>query len=455
MKTPTTYQREIATAVTSDVLQQQGSVFTVEMPLGAGVNELASQLEMLVMSVNVNAGGALLRVVPGGQPDVKQRLVSHLRAGSLKGLWSDESACVRLGRAQALYAAPEDLAGVGGHFELIQAVDAHLLRPAEAARLQEIANASGATVVLYGRPWNGETPFERTKLANKEAAVADGVRRHFRVSLDRAEAELPGYAERVEVERERLGVAHPEFETAYALRPVSPGAPAFPRERLRVLFGIGGPRRLAVADRLTASIVVTWAAEETDSPATAVVTVASRTAGGLRVLDHKWVEAADAPSLVARIKRFVEKTWPCESLLVRTRTQDDGRMRDLLEHSLKPGCLQWLPDSARQRERESSAVAAAALTGRLAFYAPDGRRSTGRCAGRWTGRCCASVRGAGSVSRWRDRTKGSWKGPRCLPVRTRSRWENSRWRSPWLSLPDACCLDGRSRERMDSRYEAE
>ena len=92
MKTPTTYQREIATAVTSDVLQQQGSVFTVEMPLGAGVNELASQLEMLVMSVNLNAGGALLRVVQGGQPDARQRLVSHLRAGSLKGLWSDESA---------------------------------------------------------------------------------------------------------------------------------------------------------------------------------------------------------------------------------------------------------------------------------------------------------------------------------------------------------------------------
>ena len=368
MQTPTAYQREIATAVTSDLLQQQGSVFTVEMPLGAGVNELASQLEMLVMSVNVNAGGALLRVVPCGQPDVKKRLVSHLRAGSLKGLWSDENACVRLGRAQVLYAAPEDLTGVNGRFELIQAVDAHLLRPAEAARLREMANASGATVVLYGRPWNGETPFERVKLANKEAAAVEGVRRHFRVSLDSVETELPGYAARVEAERERLGVAHPEFETAYALRPVSPGVPAFPRERLRVLFGAGGPRRLAVADRLMASIVVTRAAQEIDSPATAVATVASRTAGGLRVLDHKWVEATDALSLVAGIKRFVEKTWPCESVLVRTRTQDDGRMKSLLEQ----GGVRWLPDTAQQRERESSAVVAAALTGRLALYAPDG-----------------------------------------------------------------------------------
>ena len=376
MQTPTTYQREIATAVTSDVLQQQGSVFTVEMPLGAGVNELASQLEMLVMSVNVNTGGALLRVVPGGQPDVKRRLISHLREGSLRGLWSDESTCVRLGRAQVRYAAPEDLARVSGHFELIQVVDAHLLRPAETVRLQEMANASGVTLVLYGRPWNGETPFESIKVANKEAAAAGGDRRHFRVPLERVEAELPGYAARVEAERERLGGMHPEVETAYALRPVSGGAAAFPRERLRVLFGEGGPRRLAVADRLIASVVVTRMPEPDaphDTPATAVVTIASRTAGGLRVLDHKWMEAVDAETLAAGVKRFVEKTWPCQSALVRTRApRDGGQMKSLLERSLKPDCVHWVPETARQSERESSALIAATLTGRLALYAPDG-----------------------------------------------------------------------------------
>ena len=373
MQTPTTYQREIATAVTSDLLQQRGSVFTVEMPLGAGVNELASQLEMLVMSVNVNAGGAVLRVVPGGQPDVKGRLVSHLRAGALKGLWSDESECVRLGRAQVVYAAPEDLAGIRGCFELVQVIDAHLLDPAEMVRLQEITTASAATAVFYGRPWNGATPFERIKLANKEAAAAGGDRRHFRVPLGRVEAELPGYAARVEAERERLGSTHPEFETAYALRPVSAGTAAFPREQLRALFGAGRPRSLAVADRLLASIVVTQAAGAIDSPAAAVVTVASRTAGGLRVLDHKWVAAADEQTLVAGIKRFVEKTWPCESVLMRACTsRDDGQVKDMLEHNLKPSNVRWAPDSARQRERESSALVSVALTGRLTFYAMDG-----------------------------------------------------------------------------------
>ena len=376
MKTPTTYQREIATAVASDLFRQGGSVFMVEMPLGSGVAELASQLEMLVMSVNVNAGGSLLRVVPGGQPDVKDRLVSHLRTGSLRGLWSDERSCVRLGRAQVRYAAPEDLAGIEGDFELVQAVDAHLFSPAEVERLEEVAGASDATLVLYGRPWNGETAFERVKFANKEAAAAGAPRRHFRVPLESAEAELPGYAERVEVERERLGPAHPEFETAYALRPVSPNAPAFPRERLRALFGAGGPRRLGVADRLTASVVVTRLPEEGvlhDAWATAVVAVASRAGDGLRVLDHKWVEAPDVETLVAGIKRFVEKTWPCERVLVRARAPwGDGAVKRLLKSSLRPGYVRWPPDTARQREHESSAAVATVLTGRLEFYAPDG-----------------------------------------------------------------------------------
>ena len=212
MKTPTGYQREIATAVATDLLQQRGTAFTVEMPLGSGVNELASQLEMLVMSVNVNAGGTVLRVVPGGRSDVKGRLVDHLRAGPLNGLWADDRACVRLGRARARYAAPEELARIDERFELVQAVDAHLLDDVEMARLREMADASGATLVLYGRPRDGETAFERMKLANGEAAGAGAPRRHFRVSPERVEAELPGYAERVEAERARLGATHPYFE---------------------------------------------------------------------------------------------------------------------------------------------------------------------------------------------------------------------------------------------------
>ena len=375
MKTPTAYQREIAAAVAGDLLRGRGSVFTVEAPLGAGVRELASQLEMLTLSVNAQAGGSLLRVVHADTPTVKERLAASLREGAPRGLWSVGEADARLGRARAVYAAPEQLAGLEGRFEMAQALDAHRLSAEAVERLQAIAD-SGATVVLYGRPRDGTTPFERIKLANREAEASAG-RRHFRVSLERAQAELPGYAAQVAEAREELGEAHPEFETDYALRPVPVGAPAFPASRLRELIASGGPRRLAVAGELTASVVITRLPDDgggalRSATATAVVTVASRRGRELRVLDHKWAEAADAPSLARCVARFTRKTWPCERVIVRSMAERSEDARQALDDALGARLARWAPNAAGRREREASALIAAALTGRLGLYATDG-----------------------------------------------------------------------------------
>ena len=375
MKTPTGYQREIAAAVAADMLNGRGSVFTAEAPLGAGVRELASQLEMLALSVNAQAGGSLLRVVSGGEFGVKERLVESLRGGALRGLWSDEGASARLGRASIRYAEPGQLEGLAGRFELAQALDAHLLNADAVARLQAMA-AAGATVVLYGRPRDGATPFERLKVANRESEAAAG-RRHFRVPLERAEVELPGYAARVAAAREELGEAHPEFEMNYALRPAAAGAPAFPPARLRDLLEGGGPRRMAVAGELVASVVITRLPESgggalRSASATAVVTAASRSGRELRVLDHKWAEAADAPALARCIGRFLTKTWPCERALIRARADDSGAARQALDDALGTRRARWAPNAPERRERESSALIAAALTGRMSVYAMDG-----------------------------------------------------------------------------------
>ena len=58
-------------------------------------------------------------------------------------------------------------------------------------------------------PWSGATPFEQFKVVNKQAQTLDGHVRHFRVTLERAEDELPGYAERVASARASLGEGHP------------------------------------------------------------------------------------------------------------------------------------------------------------------------------------------------------------------------------------------------------
>lgn len=374
MKTPTAYQREIAAAVASDLLQGRGSVFTVEAPLRAGVRELAAQLEMLALSVNAQAGGSLLRVVHADASTVKERLTASLREGAPRGLWSDEDADVRLGRARAVYAAPEQLETLSGRFEMAQALDAQRLSAEAVERLQGMAD-SGATVVLYGRPRDGTTPFERIKLANRESGSSAG-RRHFRVPLERAQAELPGYAAHIAEAREELGEAHPEFETDYALRPISSGAPAFPASRLRELLANGGPRRLAVAGELAASVVITRLPDDggalRSASATAVATVASRRGREWRVLDHKWAEAADAQSLARCVARFVEKTWPCERVTIRSRVERSEEARRALDDALGTRLARWAPNAPTRREREASALIAAALTGRLGLYAVDG-----------------------------------------------------------------------------------
>lgn len=375
MKTPTGYQREVAADVAADMLSGRGSVFTAEIPLGAGVRELASQLEMLALGVNAQAGGSVLRVVQAGESGVKERLVESLRGGALRGLWADEDDGARLGRASVRYADPGQLHGLEGRFELAQALNAHLLSADAVARLQAMAVA-GATVVLYGRPRDGATPFERLKVANRESEEAAG-RRHFRVPLERAQAELPGYAARVAAAREELGEAHPEFEMNYALRPAASGAPAFPPARLRALLEAGGPRRLAVAGELVASVVITRLPEAgggalRSASATAAATVASRSGHELRVLDHKWAEAADAPSLARCIARFLSKTWPCERALIRARADDSDEARQVLDDALGARRARWAPNAPERRDLESSALIAAALTGRLSVYAMDG-----------------------------------------------------------------------------------
>ena len=380
MLSPTPYQREIANAVARDLLSERGSAFTVEMPLGAGVSELASQLEMLVMSINVNVGGTLLRVTPAEPASVKERLTAYLREGALKGLWSAErSDVVRLGCAQVRYVAPKNLDGLSEKFDLVQVIDAHLLSQEELDRVLALVETSGATAVLYGRPWSGATPFEQFKVVNKQAQTLDGHVRHFRVTLERAEDELPGYAERVASVRASLGEGHPAFETAYRLRPVAEGASAFSEERLWALFAGGAPRKVAGGGFLSASVVLTRLPERGDgalvpaSSATAVVTIGEQTADGLRVIDHRWIEADSTLSLTRAIERFVGKTRPCSSIFVRPLTeQPSGEVRYLLERSLGARRVRWTSGAADLREQEASALMEGVLNDRVRLYAMDG-----------------------------------------------------------------------------------
>ncbi len=376
-KTPTPYQREIAAAVAKDALAKRGGIFTVELPLGAGVSELASQLEMLLMSIDVNAGGALLRVAPSEAASVKDRLVAHLRGGVLDGLWRAAPNDVWLGRARVHYATHDELPRTRGAFSLIQVVDVHLLDAHGLEHAQRLAADSGATAVFYGRPWNGETPFEQLKVANKRSTAPEGGPLHFRVCLDRAMEELPGYADRVAQARARLGDEHPEFASAYALQPVT-SERAFSPDRLHALFGGSRPRRAVAGGALVASVMITrlpaaGPALLGPASATAVATVAERTPDGLRVVDHRWFEAADGAALARAVARFTSRTWRCGRVVVRPagglRAE---QVRRLLDDLLGAQRVIWLDGPPASRSAEVSGLLATVMTDRLSVYATDG-----------------------------------------------------------------------------------
>ncbi len=375
--TPTLYQREIAAAVARDALARRGGVFTAELPLGAGVRELAAQLEMLLMSVDVNAGGALLRVSSSEASAVKDRLVDHFRSGALDGLWRSSPEDVWLGRARVHYASHKQLADIRGAFSLIQVVDAHLLDSDGMERAQRLAAASNATVVFYGRPWNGATPFEQLKVANKRSTAPGGGPLHFRVSLDRAEDELPGYSDRVAQARAQLGHDHPEYAAAYELRPIASEQALSPKQ-LHALFGGGRARKAALGAPLAASVVITRLPASGPDPlrpaaATAVITVGEQAPDGLRVIDHRWAQAADAGSLARSIARFTSHVWRCGRVVVRSTAKSDARQaKRLLHDHLGARRVIWLDDLSVSRNAVVSGFLAAALTGRVSLYATDG-----------------------------------------------------------------------------------
>src|SRR5690349_19851914 len=69
--------------------------------------------------------------------------------------------------------------------------------------------------------WDGSTLLEETAAHNQTLEASDGVRRHFAYDWTAGAAEVAAYGAYVVAERDRLGEAHPLFQTQYALRPVA------------------------------------------------------------------------------------------------------------------------------------------------------------------------------------------------------------------------------------------
>jgi len=378
----TAYQSKTARAVIDSVLNQRGLTFTVELPRGAGVRELSAQIERALLTLHVNDGATLLRVAPPGASDTRERLIAEFEGSGIEGLWSTARGRVRFGRATLRYVGTDDLgpwladkASIG----LIEVADAQLVGDEAFDRwLRQIADVSGATTVLYGHPVNGQTPFELMKLRNREAERQDGVQRHFRVCADEAARALPGFADQMAEARARLGEAHPEFQSAYLLRPTIAGTRLLGDDVLHAIEDGARMRQPADGMRFAASVVVTRLPADGGSPgllrnagATAVVTIARRDVGALRVVDHRWIEAVDGPALARRIAKALGE-WRPERVVAEDRTGQGTTFRPALEHALRSTPIAWVRGADAVDGRRLSDLLAALHGGRLTVYRTDG-----------------------------------------------------------------------------------
>jgi len=385
MRALTFYQNEIARAVMDSVLSGRGLTFTVELPRGAGVRELSAQVERALLTLHVNDGAHLLRIAPAGSRDTRERLVGSLARGALQGLWSAERGSVRLGRSTLRYVDADELGPTlmasADDLGLIEVADAQLVEDRAYGRwIDLLTKGSGATTVLYGQPLNGETRFELTKLRNREAELRDGVRRHFRVCADEVAAVLPGFKAEFAEARARLGEAHPEFQSAYLLRPtmastllLAPGA----------LAGIEGGQRAHQRDdaaSVLASVVVTRLPDASVSPvrlqrdpgASAVVTIAERDgADGLRVVDHRWIQGIDAGSLARRVAKVLGE-WRPERTMAEDRTGEGKGFRAVLQQALGFRPLVWVRGDDVGASHRLSDLLAALHVGQMTTYRFDG-----------------------------------------------------------------------------------
>ena len=384
----TSYQSEIARAVVDSVLHDRGLTFTVEITRGGGVRELSAQLELLLLTMHVNDSARLLRVAPPGAESTREYIVRSLHEHPLRGLWSAQGPTVRLGRSTLRFVSPDDFGPVlaspaGGSTGLIEVADAQMVSEQTYDRwIAPLADAKGATTVLYGTPLNGETRFEQTKQCNREAEAADGIRRHFRVTPEQAAKAIPGYELHLEQARIRLGEEHPDFQTAYLLRPTAASGPLLAPRYAHALEEGNRQHRRTPGALVLASVVVTRLPEleptlvpllRANPGCSAVISIAERNdEDGLRVVEHRWLQAID-PATLAKHAAGILKEWAPTSVSAEiTRGAGTEAFRPTFERALGRTPIAWHSADEACAGYRPFALLATVHTGKLSVYRADG-----------------------------------------------------------------------------------
>jgi len=386
------YQVEVARAVLGSVRRGQGLTFTVMMSRQAGKNELSAQMELYLLARHLHRTEELVKCAPTFDPQARislRRLWERLHEAGLGELAAlEEGRAVRLGRARQLFLSAGPEAHVVGHTATL------LLEVDEAQEVDRekfqrdflpMAAATGATVVLYGTPWDGSTLLEEMADHHRELERRDGVRRHFQWDWQEVARYNPAYARFVEGERLRLGEEHPLFRTQYSLRPIGGGGRLFSASQLAQLRGEharqGAPRP---GECYVAGLDVggqDWQGDGRGHDAT-VLTIARVLFPPpeavvreplLEVVEHRAFVGTPHDELYAALADLLGHVWRVRRAAVDATGLGETLAR-LLARALGEGVVLPLRFTAEVKSRLGYGLLAAVNGGRLKLYAPDGSR---------------------------------------------------------------------------------
>lgn len=251
------YQSEPLRAIIRSVQQGLGLTFTVLMSRQAGKNELSAYLETLLLARSAVAGGTIVKCAPTFRPQVLNsldRLARRLDQAGFGGYWRREHGYgIRLGNARALFFSAAPGAQVVGQTAdcLLEVDEAQDVDPEKYAKdFRPMGATANVTTVLYGTPWDDSTLLAQTIAENLALEARDGIRRHFAYDWQTVAAHVPAYAAFVAAERERLGDAHPVFQTQYALRSLAGQTGLFSAAQQALLTGDHDRRHEPLPDRV-------------------------------------------------------------------------------------------------------------------------------------------------------------------------------------------------------------
>ena len=402
------YQAEIARAILRRVADGEGGSISVEVARQGGKNEVSAQVELVTLLGHAASGGTVVKCAPTATPQAVlslDRLYARAAGAGLDGIVRRHGRHVRCGSARVAFLSAERGANVVGHTAslLLEVDEAQDVDPEKFDRdFRPMAASTNAPVVYYGTPWGAGSLLARARAEHLEAERRDGVRRCFRYDWTAVAEHVPAYASYVAGERERLGERHPLFRTQYLLEEVDEAGRLFddatlaqvqgrhPRlrsresgERYVAGLDLGGPDlQQRGGDRdwtvLTIARLRQGVRSGPNGPNGANGLSDSSPLAHIEVVEHQAWQGAATEDLVAALADRLHHVWRVRRVAVDA-TGVGAPVADLLTRRLGRDRVEAVAFTSERKSRLGFGLLAAAHSGRLRFYAPDGSREHVAC----------------------------------------------------------------------------